>query len=104
MAEINLKNIFHFMEGNFRMFYENVVGLPYHQREQIIYRAMTCKDDCLKIGACKACGCPVPDKFFQKDSCDALVWPALMELDNWEKYKLEKGIEIDKTLYKQFFT
>lgn len=84
----NIKNIASFIEGHAMKFYDNLVGLPIHTKDQIAYRLYKCKDDCLVKGECKYCGCPPEDKAFVKESCNnGERFPDLMNEEEWTKYK-----------------
>jgi hypothetical protein len=85
--KITLKNIKHYIEGNLKMLGDKMYLLPEHEKEQVVYRAMICKDECVKLGYCVYCGCDV------KDSCNGGErFPDLVNKDNWEKFKLDNGI------------
>lgn len=85
--KITPSNIKAFIEGNSRMTYDNVIGLPPYLKEQIEYRKSKCPD-CLEAGACKYCGCSVPGKMFVKHSCnDGDRFPDLMSEEKWTEFK-----------------
>lgn len=91
MAKVTLKNMFAFIEGNLKMTWDRMIGLPEHEKEQIAFRARVC-EDCVALGECKACGCPTPDKFFSTEPCDGNTYPRMMNKEDWEKYKKENFI------------
>ncbi len=71
--------------------------LPEHEREQVMWRAEICKDDCMKNGYCKYCGCDVPGKLYVNDSCNnGERFPDLMTKAEWEKHKVDNNITIIK--------
>jgi hypothetical protein len=91
------KNIYHFIQGNARMLGDNFKMLPRYQKEQVIFRAQFCKDDCIPAGECKYCGCSVPGKLYVTESCnDGERFPDLMSEENWEKFKKENGFKMGK--------
>ena len=56
---------------------------------------MVCKNDCVKLGYCKYCGCSIPGKLYVTTSCNnGERFPDLMCEADWEKYKTENNIEI----------
>lgn len=99
LSDITLKNIKAFIEGNSKMWYDKLVGLPTHLKEQIQYRASKCTD-CIEIGhkekgpgTCKECGCKIPGKWFVKKSCNkGKRFPDLMENKEWYEYKRKNNI------------
>lgn len=94
--KITLTNILQFIEGNLKMLGEKIHLLPVHEKEQVAYRSMICKEDCVKNGYCKYCGCDLPGKFYSTYSCNkGELFPDLMSKDEWEKFKKEKGIILE---------
>lgn len=94
--KITPTKIFQFIEGNLKMLGDKMHLLPKHEREQVLYRSMVCKDDCMEYGYCVYCGCSVPGKMYVKESCNSGDrFPNLMSAPDWEKFKLEKNIEIE---------
>ena len=94
--KITLTNIFQFIEGNLKMLGEKIHLLPAHEKEQVVYRSMICKDECVKNGYCKYCGCNLPGKFYSTRSCNkGELFPDLMSKDEWEKFKKERGIILE---------
>lgn len=89
---ITLKNINQFIEGNSKMFLADVGLQPEHLREQIAYRALLCKDDCVVQGHCKQCGCDLPGKFYVNESCNPERFPNLMSRLEWEEFKKENNV------------
>ena len=93
--KITLKNIKHYIEGNIKMLGDNMHLLPEHEKEQVAYRAMICKDECVRLEYCVYCGCDIPGKLYVKESCNGGErFPDLMNRDDWEKYKLDNGITL----------
>lgn len=93
--KITPKKVFQFIEGNLKMLGDQLHLLPKHEREQVLYRSMICKNDCMKYGYCVYCGCSVPGKMYVKTSCNnGERFPNLMGSEEWEKYKTENNIEV----------
>lgn len=93
--KITPKKIFHFLEGNLKMFGDYLHILKKHEREQVLYRFGVCQEDCVQHGYCKYCGCSVPGKFYVTESCNGGErFPDLMNEKDWEKFKVENNIEI----------
>lgn len=94
--KITLKNIKHYIEGNIKMLGDKMHLLPEHEKEQVAYRAMICKDECVRLEYCVYCGCDIPGKLYVKESCNGGErFPDLMNRDSWEKYKLDNGINLE---------
>lgn len=84
----NIKNISNYIEGNSKYFYDKLIGLPQHTREEIVWRLEQCKDDCVKTGKCKFCGCTTKGKVFVKESCNkGERFPDLRTKEEWEEFK-----------------
>lgn len=95
-----LKNISNFIEGNVKMLGDNFGLLPNYQKEQILYRANICKDDCVRNGFCKECGCSVPGKLYVNTSCNnGERFPDIMNESDWDKFKQTNNIKIDDILH-----
>jgi hypothetical protein len=98
--KITIKNVLHFIEGNLKMFGDYIDLLPYHEKEQVIYRSWVCRNDCMKQEYCSYCGCSVPGKLYVKESCnEGERFPDMMDEASWEAYKEEKNINIDELLH-----
>jgi hypothetical protein len=94
--KITLKKIGQYLEGNLKMFGDKIYLLSDHEKEQVAYRAMICKEECVKLEYCVYCGCDLPGKFYVKESCNGGErFPNLMPKQEWEKYKLENGITLE---------
>lgn len=92
---ITPKKIFHFFQGNIKMLGDQLNILPLHEKEQVMYRAQICKDDCIILGYCKYCGCNVPGKLYVSESCNnGELFPNIMNMEEWEKFKIQNNIEI----------
>ena len=97
---VTLKNISNFLEGNIKMLGDNFGLLPKYQKEQVLYRANICKDDCVKNGFCKECGCDLPGKFYANASCNkGSRFPDIMNEEAWETFKVENKIKINDILH-----
>jgi hypothetical protein len=95
MRDITPNNIKQFLQGNIRWFGDYFNVLPRHLKEQVLWRASICKDDCVPYGKCKYCGCELPGKFYADKSCNEGVrFPDLMEKEDWEKYKKENNTKL----------
>jgi hypothetical protein len=89
---ITLKNIKQYIEGNSKMFLNDIGLQPEHIKEQISYRMLKCKD-CLLKKQCIKCGCSVPGKLYVKESCNLERFPDLISRVEWEKYKIDNDIK-----------
>lgn len=98
---MSLKKISNFIEGNIKYYLEKIKESPPHLQEQRLYRLYTCKDDCLIQQECKLCGCPVKKKIFTVESCGNTNIPDLMSGTEWDKYKKDNNIDIEKI--KEYF-
>lgn len=98
--KITIKNVLQFIEGNAKMFGDYIDLLPQHEKEQVVYRSWVCREDCIKLGYCKHCGCSVPGKLYVKESCnDGELFPDLMDSTAWQEYKELKKINLDELLH-----
>lgn len=98
--KITPKKIFQFVEGNLKMLGDRMHLLPKHEREQVLYRSMVCKDDCMEYEYCTYCGCSIPGKLYVKESCNGGErFPDLMGAEAWENFKKEKNIDIQGDIY-----
>jgi hypothetical protein len=76
---------------------DNFGVLPEYQKEQVLYRADICKNDCAKLGYCKYCGCDFPGKIYVSESCNSGErFPNMLESEDWEKFKKDNNITIIK--------
>lgn len=90
----NLKNVKSFIEGNAKYFYNELIGLPKHTQEEVLWRLSQCNDDCVPAGKCKECGCPPEKKAFVKESCNkGERFPDLRTKEEWEEFKKQNGIK-----------
>jgi len=101
LSQITPKNIKAFIEGYTKLIYDEVVGLPYHLQEQILYRQSKCKS-CIDVGHetegpghCERCGCSIPGKWYVTKSCNnGDKFPDLMDDLAWEQFKKDNDIEL----------
>lgn len=91
--KITPKNIYNYFEGNARLLLDNLGVSMKHIEQQVAYRLLTCKDDCVIAGKCKQCGCSLPGRAFSTPSCNEERFPDMMNEEDWNKYKKEKNIE-----------
>lgn len=92
---VTAKMVKQYLEGNLKMLGDVFFLLPRHLREQVAWRTYICRDECVKEGVCKYCGCSLPGKFYVKKSCnDGDKFPDLMDLDEWNEYKLQNNIKL----------
>lgn len=92
----NIKNIKSFIEGNLKYYYNKLVGLSPHIQEQVMWRIMQCKDDCIPKEACIHCGCDPEKKAFVIESCnEGKRFPDLMNEEDWNQYKKDNKITIE---------
>ena len=94
--KITLNKIGQFIEGNIKMLGDKLHLLAEHEKEQVAYRAMICKDDCVKLEYCVYCGCDIPGKLYVKQSCNGGErFPDLMNKTDWEIFKRDNGIILE---------
>ncbi len=94
--KITLNKIGQFIEGNLKMLGDKLHLLAEHEKEQVAYRALICKDDCVKLEYCVYCGCDIPGKLYVKQSCNGGErFPDLMNKTDWEIFKRDNGIILE---------
>lgn len=92
-TKITLKNIKSYIEGNTQMILDGFGLQPLYIQEQIAYRMLQCKNDCMIQKKCKYCGCNVPAKLYVKESCNnGIRFPDLMDEIHWNNFKEKNGI------------
>ena len=75
---------------------EKIHLLSDHEKEQVAYRAMVCKEECIALGYCVYCGCDLPGKLYVRDSCNGGErFPDLMSKLDWEKFKIDNNIILE---------
>jgi hypothetical protein len=96
MPEITFKNILQFIEGNVNKITDDLKLYPKWKKEQVIWRLSLCKDDCLKIGKCKYCGCSTPGKLYVNKSCNkGDRFPDMMNEEEWNEFKIKNNLIIN---------
>ena len=90
---ITLANINNYINGNGRFILNKFNLIPDFIKEQVSYRLLVCKDDCGKMGKCKVCTCPLPNRAFSTTTCNAERFPDLMSEKDWELYKINNEIK-----------
>ncbi|CAB4175557.1 hypothetical protein UFOVP1247_216 [uncultured Caudovirales phage] len=94
--KITLKNIGQFIEGNIKMLGDKMHLLSDHEKEQVAYRALICRDECIELGYCVYCGCDIPGKLYVKQSCNSGErFPDLMAKQEWEQFKQDNQINLE---------
>ena len=92
--KITIDNIEQYIEGNSKMFLNKLGFASKHLQEQVSYRMLQCKNDCMITKHCKYCGCDVPGKMYVSKSCNnGERFPDLMSKVDWELFKKDKNIE-----------
>lgn len=90
----NIDNISSFIEGHAKYFYDNLLGMQKHQKEQVAYRLLICQSDCVPQKSCKYCGCPPEKKVFVYKSCNnGERFPDMMSKEKWEQFKKDNNID-----------
>lgn len=92
LNRITIKNIKAYIEGNSKMFLSKVGFQAEHLKEQVAYRALMCKDDCVPQGYCQKCYCDLPGKHYVAESCNPERFPDLMSAKEWEEFKKQNNI------------
>lgn len=86
LKDITFSNIKNYIQGYSRWFLQN--SLPEHTKEQVLFRASQCPEDCARDGKCFYCKCKFPAKLFVDKSCNkGQRLPDLMDSESWDKYK-----------------
>ena len=92
-----VKDILSYLEGNTKFYLDKFIGLSNHIQEQITWRLLICKEDCVKNQECEYCGCPPDRKAFTNESCNGGDrFPDLMGSIEWEEYKKQHNIVLDE--------
>jgi len=91
--KITRSNIYNYLDGNGKMILDKLGLSQPHIKEQVAYRLLVCKDDCVVNGRCKKCTCPLPDRAFSTASCNTDLFPNLMNEKDWIIFKQANGIE-----------
>lgn len=95
--KVTFKDILSYIEGNTNYLLDKFDLYPKYKQEQVIWRAMICKEDCFKQGKCEYCGCPPHKKVFVDRSCNNTDrFPDMMGEEEWYKYKEDNNIQLDE--------
>lgn len=86
--DITPQNVFNFLEGNITKIMSNIGLSAKCIDEQVQYRLHICKDDCVKAGACKKCGCKLPGRAYTSQTCNIDRFPDFMNNDEWINFKI----------------
>jgi len=86
-----------FIQGNYRYYRQQFLqDMPKFIEEQTIYRLSKCENDCLLIGKCVYCGCPVEKKVWSTSSCNNNErFPDIMPAAEWEEFKKINNLTYD---------
>lgn len=90
--DITPQNIFNFFEGNITKLMSNLGMSAKCIDEQVQYRLLICKDDCVKVGACKKCGCKLPGRAYTSQTCNSDRFPDFMNNDEWTNFKITNNL------------
>ena len=86
-----------YLEGNTKYLLGVFDLYPKHKQEQVTWRLMVCKEDCVKNKECEYCGCPPEKKAFVTESCNkGDRFPDMMDAEAWKEYKVQHNIELDE--------
>ena len=92
ITTITTKNIFGYIQGNFRKFVEDIPSaIPKHIYEQIQYRIGVMNITCLENKQCP-CACSVPQKQYEDRSCELNCYGPILKKAEWETFKKENSI------------
>lgn len=84
---LTFKKIANFFQAYYRILYYRIFK-DHWIEDQVAWREVqvTKKSPaCLTRGACIHCGCDMPDKLYETDSCEAGCYPNWMSIDEWVK-------------------
>lgn len=94
--KITPRKILQFIEGNIKMLGDKFHLLSDHEKEQVMYRAQVCKDECVELGYCVYCGCDIPGKLYVKQSCNSGErFPDIMSKSDWDQFKIDNNIILE---------
>lgn len=91
VARFNARNVFKVADSIHYQAKEKAGLLPKHLMEQFSHRKKVCKP-CLDNGKCLVCGCKTPGRMYSRSACAGGKYPALMNEQEWEKYKVDQKI------------
>lgn len=92
-----IKNIRNYIDGNLNFIkFSNDIDVKTHILEQAFYRLYLCQD-CYLNKSCTECGCSTPEMFFAPKKEDAKgKWGVMLEDTEWQLFKIENNIDINK--------
>jgi len=91
------------LKAVFQAFKRSKTNIPYHIREQIIWRRLKVMDlepRCWESGYCIVCGCDILGKTMEDRGCSAEdvgdfpCYLPMMDQETWEKFKLDNQIKL----------
>lgn len=97
--KITIRNIFWFLQGNARY---KLVNSPFkflvapYIRRQIKVREASAHEICQTLGACKECGCSIPQLQYADGECHAWCYPQMLNKEQFTE--LERGGQVDDLL------
>jgi len=105
MEKYSLKNVWAYLQGNFRykLYYsKSYIGkklknvlISKHILEQIDTRISSMDKECYEGGQCKICGCKTTALQMANKSCDKPCYPVMLSKEQWNFLK-EGGTIYDK--------
>lgn len=101
---VTVDNVRSFITGKGKKMLDdlNIKNMPDHQVEQLLVRAILCKD-CLESGKCVVCKCDTPDLFYDPKRKDSKgKWGPMMDKEKWEAWK-ERQNSIMINNYSKFY-
>lgn len=102
--DLTFKNIFYYFQGNIRYFlnrnknikilklFSSELHIENHIEEQALYRQKKANKICVNQGFCKICHCKTPELFFADKPCEGNCYPAIMNKEEWSKFKKQNKI------------
>lgn len=90
-AKVTPKNIFAFLQGNFRYFfyYSKYFKwvIPKYVREQIDFRIKSMRKSCYEKGECEECGCKTTHLQMANKTCGGICYPSMLKKKDWDYCK-----------------
>ena len=100
-AEINLKNVIAYIQGNLRYFlYYGRFNFLIRKfiREQIKFRISSMRQTCFAAGECELCGCKTTHLQMANKVCGGNCYPPMIKYKYWKK--LKKRSEMNEGIVK----
>jgi hypothetical protein len=96
LSDFTAKNIKAYIQAHYRMLEEDLNRLPYHIKEQVIWRSKQAKE-CTENKKCVYCGCSTEDLelYYADLGCkkpENPCYPPMMSADDWEQYKFHNAV------------